>query len=94
MATPVPVGCEPKEVRTRFVKPSVEEVAAFCVANGIGIDAAAFVAYYDSIGWKVGGKAPMKDWRAACRYWQTRRKQDSRPIPQVKKPATNIKDYY
>lgn len=27
-----------------------------------------FVAYYDSVGWKVG-KNPMKDWRACVRTW-------------------------
>lgn len=31
-----------------------------------------FWAYYQSNGWKVGNKAPMKDWKAAfCSQWQT-----------------------
>ena len=25
--------------------------------------------YYASIGWKISGKAPMKDWKAAVRTW-------------------------
>lgn len=30
-----------------------------------------FWAYYQSNGWKVGNKAPMKDWKAAfCSQWQ------------------------
>ena len=32
-------------------------------------DAANFYDYYSSNGWKVGGKAPMKDWQAAARRW-------------------------
>lgn len=26
--------------------------------------------YYEANGWKVGGRAPMKDWRAALRNWK------------------------
>jgi len=29
----------------------------------------AFYDYYESNGWKIGGKTPMKDWKAACRNW-------------------------
>ncbi len=32
-------------------------------------EAEKFHNYFQSNGWKVGGKAPMKDWRAAARNW-------------------------
>jgi hypothetical protein len=32
-------------------------------------DASAWFDYFQSNGWKVGGKAPMKDWKASARTW-------------------------
>lgn len=29
----------------------------------------AFYDHYESNGWKIGGKSPMKDWKAAVRNW-------------------------
>lgn len=54
----------------RFRKPSVDEVRAYCAERGNGIDAQKFVDYYESNGWRVGGKSPMKDWRASVRQWE------------------------
>lgn len=53
----------------RFVKPTVDEVAAYCRERNNGIDAEAFVDFYDSKGWLIG-KNPMKDWKAAVRTWE------------------------
>ena len=53
-----------------FVKPTLEEVRAYCRERANRIDPEAFVDHYESNGWKVGGKAPMKDWRAAIRNWE------------------------
>ena len=64
--------------RTRFVKPSVEEVTTYCREKGYGIDAQHFVDYYDSNGWKVG-KNPMQDWRATVRSWARRDSKDKQP---------------
>lgn len=58
----------------RFVKPSVEEVKAYCLERANGINAEEFVDYYESVGWKVGAKKPMKDWKATVRYWESTRK--------------------
>ena len=33
------------------------------------LEADPFYDYFQSNGWKVGGKAPMKDWKAAARNW-------------------------
>lgn len=35
-------------------------------------EADAFLDHFTANGWKVGGKAPMKDWKAALRNWKRR----------------------
>ena len=55
--------------RARFVKPTVEEVAAHVSAKGYTFDAEQFWNYYESKGWLVG-RAPMKSWQSACVTWQ------------------------
>lgn len=55
----------------RFVKPTIEEVRAYCKERNNGVDAQRFVDYYESKGWKVG-RTPMKDWRACVRTWENR----------------------
>lgn len=60
----------------RFTPPSVEEVKAYCLERKNGLDAQAFVDFYSSKGWKVGNN-PMKDWKAAVRTWENRRKGES-----------------
>lgn len=62
---------EPKEKpkRKKFIKPTVEEIKAYCQERKNGIDAAYFFDHYESKGWKVG-KNPMKDWKAAVRNWE------------------------
>lgn len=59
-------------VPQRFVKPSVDEVAQYCRDRNNTVDAEAFVSFYESNGWKVGGRAPMRDWRAAVVTWEKR----------------------
>ena len=59
-----------KKKSTRFVKPTIEEVRAYCKERQNGIDADYFFDYYEANGWKVGGKAPMKSWQAAVRNWE------------------------
>jgi hypothetical protein len=68
----------PKESNNgvRFVKPTIEEVRAYCRDRGNTIDPEAFVAYYESKGWKVG-TAPMRDWKAAVITWERRRKESN-----------------
>ena len=58
-----------KPTRTRFIKPSLEEVQAYCNERQNNVDAQRFIDYYESNGWKVG-KNPMKDWKAAVRTWE------------------------
>lgn len=56
----------------RFVKPSLDEVRAYCLERGNSVDAETFYDFYESKGWKVGNQ-PMKDWRAAVRTWEKSR---------------------
>ncbi len=67
-----------------FVKPTIEEIAAYCAERNNGIDAEAFFAFYESVGWKVGSK-PMKDWKSAVITWE---KRNHRQAP-VKTQSTN-----
>jgi hypothetical protein len=54
------------------------------------IEAQKFYNYFQSNGWKIGGKAPMKDWQAAAQNWilniptfspQHRKTTSKQPIP-------------
>lgn len=55
--------------RSRFVKPSEVEFAAYFKEKGsTGKEARKAWDYYESKGWLVG-KVPMKDWKAAVRGW-------------------------
>lgn len=69
----------------RFIPPTVEDIHAYCLDRGNGINAQSFVDFYESKGWKVGN-SPMKDWRAAVRTWEQRNGFDSK-----KKPAPEVK---
>lgn len=55
----------------RMKRPTLEEVEAEIEARGYHVDARAFIAYYDSNGWKVG-KNPMKSWKSALTTWERR----------------------
>ena len=57
--------------RKNFVKPTVEEIAAYCAERKNEVDAQAFFDFYESKGWKVGA-VKMRDWRASVRTWEKR----------------------
>lgn len=68
------------------LRPTLAEWIAF--AKEIGwrqADAESAFDYYQSNGWKVGGKAPVKDWRACARNCQRRNQQPKGNQP-MKKP--------
>lgn len=54
-----------------FQRPSAAEVQAFVLAEGLKVDAATFVDFYDSHGWCVGQTA-IKNWKATVRLWHRR----------------------
>lgn len=63
----------PKPPRVVFVPPTVEEVRAYCDERKNGIDPQSFIDFYSAKGWMIGSNK-MKDWRAAVRNWETRRR--------------------
>lgn len=69
------------KTKKRFVPPSVEEVRAYCEGRHNGIDAAMFVDSYAAKGWMIG-KSQMRDWKAAVRTWEKRRREE----PQLAEP--------
>lgn len=69
--TAAPVDPKVGSKAKKFIRPTADEVRAYCEERGNGVNAEAFVDFYESKGWKVGN-SPMKDWRAAVRTWEKR----------------------
>ncbi len=72
-----PAKPERKKIPT---PPLLADVQAYAAAQHPGsadaqAEAAAFCDHYESNGWRVSGKTPMADWRAAFRGWMRRRSQ-------------------
>ena len=64
----------------RFTPPTLAEVQAYVLERQSPVDPQGFIDFYESKGWLVG-KAPMKDWKAACRNaekWERWNRNDSR----------------
>lgn len=69
-------------------KPSLETLKQFFVGNGSNSkEAECFYDHFASNGWKVGGKAAMKDWKAASRNWIRRNLNNVPKQQEVKKYA-------
>lgn len=62
-----------------FVKPTLEEIKAYCEETSSTIDPQSFFDYYSKIGWVYGkNKTPIKDWKACVRIWErNERKSDT-----------------
>ena len=71
----------------RFVKPTVVDIAEYCIERNNSVDAEKFHDYYSSNGWKVG-KNPMKDWKASVRTWEKNTSQEKEKVSQPKKVLT------
>lgn len=61
---------KPKRERKAFVKPTVEEVIAYCNERNNGIDGQYFFDKYEGNGWVDKNGNPMKDWKATIRTWE------------------------
>lgn len=66
-----------KKKRVVNIPPLKADVMAYCKERKNSINAEAFMNYYDSKGWLIG-KSKMKDWKAAIRTWEQRRKDDGK----------------
>lgn len=69
------------------IPPTLQEVKDYCEERNNGIDPQEFIDFYTSKGWVIG-KSPMKDWQAAIRTWEQKRKTE-----QPKKVNSNWSDY-
>lgn len=76
---------------TRFVKPTKAEVDVYIREHGYHFSADAFIAFYESNGWKVG-KNPMKSWQQACVTWEARRKEESETKRETARSGTKSRN--
>lgn len=65
------------EKSKRFYPPTIDEVKQYCEERKNNIDPMAFIDFYSSKGWMIG-KNRMKDWKAAVRTWERKRKEQSK----------------
>lgn len=79
---------------TRFVKPTIEQIEAYIREKNLHFGAEQFFDYYESKGWMVGSNH-MKDWEAACRTWEHKRKKENNtPVqsePEI--PAADVEPW-
>ncbi len=62
----------PAAPKPKFTKPTLLQASEYFLELGSQVcndDANAFIDHFDSNGWKVGGRSPMKDWKPAMRTW-------------------------
>lgn len=57
-----------KDIKKRFVKPTIDEVKSYINEKQYNVDPEAFINYYEANGWKIGRNS-MKSWEASIRYW-------------------------
>ena len=77
-----------KPKRKPFVKPTLDEVKAYCRERESTVSASAFYDWYESNGWRVG-KNPMKDWKAAIRTWEAKdRAKGNTFVPTENRPGS------
>ena len=78
-----------KRTSHKFVKPTLDDIRAYCLERKNNIDPERFFDFYESKGWKVGNQS-MKDWKAAVRNWERRNKDDAAPSSQTDSKIHNF----
>jgi len=62
-----------REAKKEGLRPTRSDWSAYAKEIGWGTtDAESAFDYYESNGWRIGGKTPVKDWRACARNCQRR----------------------
>ena len=59
--------------KEKFIKPSIEEIQAYCIERKNNIDAENFFAFYEARGWMIG-KNKMKNWKMCMITWEKNNK--------------------
>jgi hypothetical protein len=81
-----------------FKKPSVDDVLSYGQElNPPFTNASGFIDHYTANGWKVGGKAAMKDWKAAVRTWHRNERNATTPTtgkPQSEFQRTGVRSLF
>jgi hypothetical protein len=77
-------------VKKRFIKPTIDELTAYCNEFALNIDPKHFIDYYESNGWKIN-KNPMKDWQATARNWN--RRNYNKPSGKKQTPMDFVPDF-
>lgn len=93
--------------RSQFSKPTIEECFSYCKELGLStydydgnqksaaqVTAEKFWDYFESNGWKVGGKAAMKDWKSALRNWVRRDAEYNAKRPKSGEQQEREKEFY
>jgi hypothetical protein len=73
-----------------FSKPSKEELKS--VFTDL-LELEKFFNYYESNGWKIGGRSPMKNWKAAAKNWMLNAEKFNPKIQQSNLHLNQDKDY-
>ncbi len=76
-------------------KPTPEElISYFAEKEQTSTEAEKFYNYFESNGWLVGGKTPMKNWKAAANNWMLNSQQftfnKSKPASNQNNPAGKL----
>lgn len=86
------VVSSPPRGKPRFMKPTLEEVQAYCLERNNEVDSQRFIDYYESVGWRVG-KNPMKDWKASVRTWERNSGNESQSFKAKPDESTRIGNF-
>ena len=82
------MSSKPTRTAPKFVKPTIEEVRAYCQEKGIDhVDPEKFWHHYESCGWKRG-KTPITLWKSAVHTWK--RNDYDRPTAPVTETSTRF----
>lgn len=64
--------------RRGFIKPTIEQVRAYCVERKNSVNPEKWMNHYEANGWMVG-KNKMSDWKASVRTWENSTINDGTP---------------
>lgn len=87
--------------RSKFTKPTLEEVKAYCDERHNNINPEQFIDYYEARGWELSKGRKMKDWKACIRTWEKNgynnkpKKNNTSEVGNGKKNVNNnLSDFY
>lgn len=76
-----------------FTPPTIEELKLAAAKLGLpSAEAEKFWNHFESNGWKVGGKAPMKSWQSALTTWKIRWEENRGAKPKPRPEANQIQE--